>query len=40
VDTAFEGHFVAKKSIDHSVAGRLHLGLEGLRGDDESMAAG
>lgn len=30
VDTAFLGHLVAQQGVDHSVAGRLHLGLEGV----------
>lgn len=36
VDAALLSHFVAQKSINHPVAGGLHLGVEGVRCDDEA----
>lgn len=33
--STFLGHFVLEKSIDHSVTGWLHLGLEGIGCDDQ-----
>jgi hypothetical protein len=36
VDATFAGHFLVEEGIDHAVAGGLHLGLEGIRDDDQS----
>ena len=33
------GHFVAEQGVDHAVAGGLHFGGEGVRGDDEAAYA-
>ena len=35
MDAAILGHFILEQLIYHAMAGRLHLGLEGLGGDDE-----
>jgi len=36
VDAALDGHLVAQQGIDHAVTGGGHLGLEGVRDDDQS----
>lgn len=35
MDAALLGHLVLEQAVHQPVAGRLHLGPEGLRGDDE-----
>lgn len=35
MDSTILSHFVLEQLIDHAMAGRLHLGLEGLGSDDE-----
>lgn len=40
VDAALLGHLVAEEGVDHAVAGGLHLGGEGVGGDDEAMRVG
>lgn len=35
VDAALAGHLVAQQGVDQTVAGGLHLGVEGVRDDDQ-----
>lgn len=36
MNAAFHSHLVLQQGIHHAVSGRLHLGTEGFRGDDDS----
>lgn len=36
VDAVLLGHLIAEKGVDHAVTGRLHLGVEGVGGDDHA----
>jgi len=36
VDAVLLGHLIAEKGVDHAVTGRLHLGVESVRGDDHA----
>lgn len=37
VDAVLLGHLIAEKGVDHAVTGRLHLGVESVRGDDNAV---
>lgn len=37
VDAVLLGHLIAEKGVDHAVTGRLHLGVESVRGDDHAV---
>lgn len=36
MNAAFLSHLISQQGVHHSVSSRVHLGVKGIRGDDQS----